>query len=319
MSSGVLTANDLHEVKELLAGEQAKMMIERDVFWPKWDSPCWYFQLLEETNQLDEVSLDTFKELLMVADRQFLHEFPVSEEEVPENLNPYTEILCFCFLGSLMRLSAKLDFDIFAWLPWAKAWINRYQLPDGGYNCDEAAYFGSGKGSIISTTVMLEGMLAYVKYNDNYDEFGENIEKAVSYLLKHHIYLNLDGQEIAGVQWDKIIFPRFYEFDFSRGLEVVLDFVLQTGKKVRRKNMEKAIELLHEKIAKGVDHSEKQWLSDEKTISYYIEVPALFEDYANNPLIMKKLNSTAPNPYVGKRLQAIAEKLEKAIANGQLV
>lgn len=319
MSSGILKANDLTEIKEILASEQASMMIERDVYWPKWDSPWWYFQLLEETDRLADVPVETFKELLVCADRQYLHLFPVKEGDAPEDVNGFTEVLCFCFLGSLMRLASKVDFDVFAWLPWAKDWIRRYQLPDGGYNCDEAVYTGSGKGSLISTTVMLEGMLAYVKYAGNYDEFGKNIERAVSYLLKHHIFMSSKGEPIEGTDWDKVIFPRFYEFDFSRGLEVVLDFVLQTGKKVRRNNMEKAIALLKQKIDAGVNHSEKQWMSEEKTISYLIEAPVLFKEMANMPLVMKKLNSNAENSFVINRMKEIQRKLDQAMANQQLV
>lgn len=319
MSSGILKANDLNEIKEILASEQASMMIERDVYWPKWDSPWWYFQLLEETDRLKDVPVDTFKELLVCADRQYLHVFPVRPEDAPEDVNGFTEVLCFCFLGSLMRLSAKVDFDVFAWLPWAKDWLKRYQLPDGGYNCDDAVYTGSGKSSIASTTVMLEGMLAYVKYTGNYDEFGKNIERAVSYLLKHHLFMSSKGEPIPNTNWDKIVFPRFYEYDFSRGLEAVLDFVLQTGKKVRRINMEKAIELLKQKIDSGVDHSEKQWMSEEKTVSYLIESPIMFKEMANLPLVMKKINSSAPNPFVAERLKNILKKLEQAVSNGQLV
>ncbi len=319
MSSGILKANDLNEIKEILASEQASMMIERDVYWPKWDSPWWYFLLLEETDRLSDVPVETFKELLVCADRQYLHIFPVREEDAPEDINAYTEVLCFCFLGSLMRLASKVDFDVFAWLPWAKDWIKRYQLPDGGYNCDDAAYTGSGKGSLISTTVMLEGMLAYVKYTGNYDEFGKNIERAVSYLLKHHVYMSTKGEAIEGTDWDKIIFPRLYEFDFSRGLEAVLDFVLQTGKKVRRVNMEKAIALLKQKMESGVNHSEKQWMSEEKTVTYLIESPILFKEMANMPLVMKKLNSTAENSFVVERLKNIRKKLELAENNQQLV
>ncbi|GAB4274972.1 MAG: hypothetical protein Kow0029_15720 [Candidatus Rifleibacteriota bacterium] len=319
MSAGILKANELNEIKEVLASDQASTMIERDVYWPKWDSPWWYFLLLEETDRLADVPVEKFKELLVCADRQYLHTFPVKEEEFPENLNPYTEIVCFCFLGSLMRLASKVDFDVFAWLPWAKDWLKRYQLPDGGYNCDESAYLGSGKGSVVSTAVMLEGMLAYVKYTGNYEEFGKNIEKAVAYLLKHYLYQSTKGEDIPGVEWDKIIFPLFYEYDFARGLEAVLDFVLQTGKKVRKNNLEKGIALLNKKIADGVNHSEKQWLSQEKTVSYYIESPVMFNDYANVPLVMKKLNGTSENSFVVDRLKRIKEKLDQAEANGQLV
>lgn len=318
MSSGILKANELSEIKEILASDQASQMIERDVYWPKWDSPWWYFLLLEETNRLEDIPVEAFKELLVCADRQYYHVFPVKEGEVPENVNGCTEVVCFCFLGSLIRLASKVDFDVFAWLPWAKDWLSRYQLPDGGYNCDEAAYIGSKKSSLISTTVMLEGMLAYVKFTGNYDEFASNIERSVSYLLKHHLYLSTSENEIEGVDWDKVIFPLFYEYDFSRGLEAVLDFVLQTGKKVRKGNLDKGIALLQQKIDAGVNHCEKQWLSEEKTVSYYIEAPVMFKDMANIPLVMKILNGSHENKFVVERLARIKEKLEKAMENKQL-
>jgi hypothetical protein len=159
---------------------------------------------------------------------------------------------------------------------------------------------------------MLEGMLAYVKHIGSYDEFGKNIEKAVSYLLKHHVYMSSDAKEIKDVEWDKIIFPRFYEFDFSRGLEAVLDFVLQTGKKVRKANTLKAIDLFKRKYEQGIKSSEKKWLNGEKTVSYYSDTPVLFEDRANIPVIMKKLNGPDENPFVKKQMDRIKQKLEKA-------
>ncbi|MGM0599969.1 MAG: hypothetical protein ACQETH_09160 [Candidatus Rifleibacteriota bacterium] len=312
MSAGILKADELEEIKDILADEQAAMMIERDVYWPKWDSPYWFFFLLEETDRLEDIPIDIFKEMLMCADRQFLNYFPTCQEEVPEGLNPDVEIMCFCMLGSLMRLCSKLDFDVFAWLPWAKDWISRYQLPDGGYNCDANAYIESGKSSIVSTVVLLEGMLAYGKHIGSYEEFSKNVEKAVSYLLKHHIYMSSNAEEIKEMEWDKIIFPRFYEFDFSRGLEVVLDFVLQTGKKVRKANTLKAIDLFKKKYEQGVNGSEKKWLNGEKTVSYYSDTPVLFEDRANIPVVMKKYNGPDENPYVKKQMERIKQKLEKA-------
>jgi hypothetical protein len=254
MISGILKANELSEIGAVIESEKALLMIERDVFWPKWDSPWWYILLLEETGRLDEVPVGVFKELLTCADRQYLKVFPVREEDIDGPVNGYTEVMCFCFLGSLMKIASRLDFDVFAHVPWAKDWIHRYQLPDGGYNCDDAAYSGSGKSSIVSTAVMLEGMIEYARFSKEPDIFAANMQKAVSYLLKHQIFLSTSGKSIADVDWDKMIFPRFYEYDFARGLEAVFDFLLLTGKKIRGIAIEKAVALLAQKIAARLDH-----------------------------------------------------------------
>ncbi len=318
MISGMLKANDLEELKEVIESEKALLMIERDVYWPKWDSPWWYMLLLDETSRSSEIPVPVFKELLTCADRQYLKIFPVREEDVEGPVNGHTEIMCFCFLGGLMKLASKLEFDVFAHLPWAKDWINRYQLPDGGYNCDEAVYTGSGKSSIASTTVMLEGMIEYARFSQQPDLFAANMQKAVSYLLKHQIYLSSKGEEI-GLDWHKIVFPRFYEYDFTRGLEAVLDFLLLTGKKVRGMAVEKAVNLLQAKIDSGLAHSEKHWLSEEKTVSYYIEKPIMFKDMANIPLVMKKLNGSADNEFVPAMLARINDKLARVKESGQIV
>ncbi|HPT47639.1 MAG TPA: hypothetical protein PLM07_17305, partial [Candidatus Rifleibacterium sp.] len=125
--------------------------------------------------------------------------------------------------------------------------------------------------------------------------------------------------EIPGTDWDKIIFPRFYEYDFTRGLEAVFDFLLLTGKKVRAGAIDKAVTLLNKKIAARLAHSEKQWLSHEKTVSYYIEKPILFKDMANVSLLMKKLNGSAENEFVPAMLARVARKHEEAKTRGLIV
>lgn len=319
MSSGILKANELDEIKGVIESDEAFLMIERDVYWPKWDSPWWYMQLLDETGRANEIPVDVLKELLVCADRQYLKIFPVNPGDLPEEVNSCTEVMCFCFLGNLMCLCSKLDLDVFAYIPWAKEWVSKYQMADGGYNCDEFAYQEQGKSSIISTTSMLEGMVEYSRFIGDKQRYSAQMVKAVSYLLRHQLYLSSTGKKIEGTEWEKIIFPRFYEYDFSRGLEAVLDFLDLTGKKVRAKAAEKAIQLLDEKIKNKLDHSEKQWLSDEKTVSYYIEKPEMFKEMATLPLLMKLINSTSPNSFVPAMLDRVAQKLSKAQAAGQLI
>jgi len=67
MIPGMLKASDLDELKEVIESEKALLMIERDVYWPKWDSPWWYMLLLDETSRLAEIPVPVFKELLTCA------------------------------------------------------------------------------------------------------------------------------------------------------------------------------------------------------------------------------------------------------------
>jgi hypothetical protein len=127
------------------------------------------------------------------------------------------------------------------------------------------------------------------------------------------------GKEIPDTNWDKIIFPRFYEYDFSRGLEAIFDFLLLTGKKVRGVAIERALAMLRQKTDSGLAHSEKQWMSEEKTVSYYIEKPIVFKDMANMPLVMKKLNSTADNEFVPAMLARVSRKHEEVKSRGLIV
>ena len=127
------------------------------------------------------------------------------------------------------------------------------------------------------------------------------------------------GKEIPNTEWDKVIFPRFYEYDFTRGLEAIFDFLLLTGKKVRGVAVERALALLRKKTDSGLAHSEKQWLSGEKTVSYYIEKPIIFQDMANLPLVMKKLNSISDNEYVPAMLARVSRKHEEVKSRGLIV
>lgn len=310
MISENLKANELSEIGSLLKSEKALLMLEKDVFWPKWDSPWWYVLLLEETGRLNEIPPNIIKELINCADSQYIKVLPIKDEGMNGTINSYTEVMDFRLLGGLMKVSSLLKLDIFTYIPWAKNWINRYQLSDGGYGCNDSSS-DSVKKSIISTTVMLEGLIEYSRFLNDTETYARNMFKAVTYIIQHQIYLSINGHEIPDTDWDKIIFPRFCEYDFSRGLEVVLDFLLLTERKLKHSSIEQALLLLRRKTDIGLGFSEKQWLADEKTVSYYIEKPILFKDSANVPLVMKKLNSRNINEFVPTMLARISRKYEE--------
>ena len=47
---------------------------------------------------------------------------------------------CHCALGTIDQVLAACGVDVDAELPWIAPWFERYQMSDGGLNCDETAY-----------------------------------------------------------------------------------------------------------------------------------------------------------------------------------
>ncbi|NLM17624.1 MAG: hypothetical protein GX221_07895 [Candidatus Riflebacteria bacterium] len=316
MTSGALKATNLSEIPELLNSSEALDALEQNVFWPKWQSPWWFLNLLDETDKLEDVSPEVIKSLLDSASRHYIKEFPVGEEL--DGTDP-AEIMCFCLLGGLMRICSKFQIDVFAYLPWAKPWIGRYQLADGGYDCDDTSYIRSGAGSMASTTMMLEGMIEYAKSCENKNVFAKNIQNAAIFLLKRRFLLDTDKNKRPDKNWDKVIFPKFTEYDFTRGLSAVFGFLELSGKKIKNELLKEAIELLSEKIASGLDNSEVYWIADVKTISHREGRTLYFEEKAYLPPLIKKLSSKSPNGFVLPKLKSILAKYEELRTNGQII
>ncbi len=316
MTTGKSFEKPVLKTLEFVSSDQAYEMIERDVYWPKWEHPWWAILALAETGNLEQVPQGLMMELLNCADRQYIHVFPVRPEDAPEDINGYTEVMCFCFLGSLLKVASLMELDFFAYVPWAKDWFTRYQLPDGGYNCDEVAYLESGKSSLVSTVPMLEGMLAYQRFMNDDSLFEPQAKKAYDYLVKHNVFMSSAGKEIEGVEWDKLMFPRFYEFDFLRSLEAVLDYGISRNVEIPEKSIKEAVRLLNQKIEDKIFFSEKQWLREEKTVSYTSEAPILFKDRAKVPLFLNIINAREENPFVKDLLEKTKANLETAKSKG---
>lgn len=64
---------------------------------------------------------------------------------------PSTEFLdgsdyhCHCALGCVYQLLAGYGVDVDSRLPWIRQWFLRYQMADGGFNCDAEAYSVEGE------------------------------------------------------------------------------------------------------------------------------------------------------------------------------
>ncbi len=240
--------NDLTEVTKDLASEHSLQSIHRDPYWPKWDSPWWKMVLLMEMGETSRIPAETARLMLREIDSQYLHFFPLVEAELPEGCDPYMDIICHCALGTMVKLFTKLGIDVNREWDWVFPWFERYQLPDGGYNCDEAVYTkDTPRSSFLSTLPMLEALLEYGQ-----SEMGvlapsqlKVLEKGVEYILKRKLFRSVSkDMAVISQSWLEPVFPRFYDYDILRGLSFLTEWAVWTKSPLSLENIGEAVDIL---------------------------------------------------------------------------
>ena len=73
----------VEKIKSYLSKESALSSIERDPYWPKWDSPWWHMSLLNEMDLAKEIPAASISKMVQVLKGHYLPVFPIKEEEVP--------------------------------------------------------------------------------------------------------------------------------------------------------------------------------------------------------------------------------------------
>jgi hypothetical protein len=215
--------------QSFLSSIAALQSIERDPYWPKWDSPWWHMSLLNEMDLAKEIPATSISKMVQVLKYHYLPVFPVKEEEVPKSTDPYRKIACLCAVGNMYQVLFNAGVDVDKELPWMREWFLRYQLPDGGLNCDEKVYTKpTPKSSIVTTLSCLEAVL-FCRSRDLTDGEVTFLNRGGSYLLKQRLFRKASTGEVIDKDWLEIRFPRFYEYDFLRGFYFLEKWRQQSG------------------------------------------------------------------------------------------
>src|SRR6185369_16599912 len=119
-----------------------------------------------------------------------------------------------CQLGCVFQVLVACGVDVDARLPWIRPWFLRYQLPDGGLNCDEEAYTkATPRSSIVSTLPPLEAILLGTKraFTPGEEKF---LDRGARYLLDRRLWRSVSkGGAVIDESWRRVAFPRFYFYD----------------------------------------------------------------------------------------------------------
>jgi hypothetical protein len=105
-------------------------------------------------------------------------------------------------------------------LPWIRPWFLKYQLPDGGLNCEDDAYRISMKSSIASSLPVFEALMMCAEQTGLSEEEDVFLDKAAAYVIDHRLVHKLTG-ELMDPDFLKLQFPRYYSYDLLRGLHFI--------------------------------------------------------------------------------------------------
>ena len=217
-----------------LDSEAALRSLAADSYWPKWDSPWWHMLHLFELGEARRIPGRVVRTMIERVDATVLKIFPLTKEELG-GADPHRGITCHCALGSLAQVLAACGVEVARELPWVEPWFVRYQMADGGLNCDETAYLVTDEcpSSMVATIAPLEAML----FGDPAawsPEHAAFVDRGARFLIDRRLMLgsptrhNADERD-AAPGWLQPCTPRFYFYDVLRGLTALVRWAEHTG------------------------------------------------------------------------------------------
>jgi hypothetical protein len=221
-------ADEVAQSVNYLQSSAAEKALAADAYWPKWNSPWWHMLLLHEMGHTNLIPESTIEQYVDSLNRIRLKIFPIHPHEWPEGADPFRGIPCHCQLGNVYQVLAARGVDVDQVLPWIRPWFLRYQMADGGLNCDDTAYLAKNEcpSSMVGTIAAFEAVVLYTPktWTDAEQQF---VDKGAKFLLQRELRLGSQTQHNAAEQksaeqWTLLCFPRFYLYDVLRGLNAIL-------------------------------------------------------------------------------------------------
>jgi hypothetical protein len=245
-----------HSIRYLTSSE-ANRTVEADAYWPKWHSPWWHMLLLHEMG-LTALIPDTIVERYVSSlNRIPLKVFPILPDELPPGIDPFRGTPCHCQLGNVYQVLAARGIDVDAELPWIRPWFLKYQMRDGGLNCDNEAYLVTDEcpSSMVSTIAAFEAVLLYTPrpWTPGEQLF---LDKGANFLIARELRLGSSTKHNASEQtsaenWTLMCFPRFYLYDVLRGLNALALWAEKTQRPVPSQAIRHVFSLIENEFPTG--------------------------------------------------------------------
>jgi hypothetical protein len=220
--------NEIAQSVGYLSSAAAAQSLAADSYWPKWDSPWWHMLLLHEMGHTRLIPASTMEQYIASLNRLPLKIFPFTPEDLPPGTDPYRGSACHCQLGNVYQVLATYGVDVDAELPWIRPWFLRYQMADGGFNCDNDAYLVRDEcpSSMVGTIAAFEAVLIHTRRPWTTAE-ASFISRGARFLIERELRLGSSSHHNASERtsaqaWMQLCFPRFYLYDVLRGLNALV-------------------------------------------------------------------------------------------------
>jgi len=238
-----------------LKSEAALRSSVADTYWPKWHSPWWHITLLHEMGLAEQIPQTAVAQLVQQLQARPLTIFPIHFKDVPPGVDASCSH-CHCALGNIYQALAAAGVDVDGQLPWIRQWFLRYQLPDGGMNCDELAYVQQPPpSSMVGAIAPLEAVLLHTKRTFTPEEL-EFLERGAQCLLERHLNRATANphnaeEKTSALLWPQLCFPRFYLYDILRGLNFVLQWSALRNQPIARACIDEVVRDLSSRADDG--------------------------------------------------------------------
>jgi hypothetical protein len=223
----------LAESVRYLGSDAALRSLAQDTYWPKWDSPWWHMLLLLELGEAQRIPERAARAMVDELNALRFKIFPIAPEENRAVTDPWRDTTCHCALGSIYQVLSACGVEVERELPWVAPWFLRYQMADGGLNCDDAAYLVKDEcpSSMVGTVPPLEAMLL----GPMTAERQAFVDRAAHCLIERQLMLGSPTRHNAKEReretvWLQACFPRFYFYDVLRGARALTRWAGQRGR-----------------------------------------------------------------------------------------
>jgi hypothetical protein len=262
----------LHGIEDSAAYLRSEAMLpslERDSYWPKWNSPWWHMLLLFELGLAQRIPERALAAMQVAIESLRLHIFPIHPGDAPPGTDPHRDYACHCALGCMAQVLTAGGFELARSLPWVPSWFVRYQMADGGLNCDEKAYLCHDEcpSSMVGTIAPFEALLDTAKTAEEQTFVARSAQFLIGRKLMNGSPTQHNAEEReAAKSWILPCFPRFYFYDVLRGLAALVRFAEITGATLPRDAIEGAVGSLSARFPDGIVRVERQAFAGKTTI-----------------------------------------------------
>lgn len=208
-----------------LSSDEALQSLDRNLYWPKWNSPWWHMSLVHELRKTKRIPKEIVAKMVEKLSEMPQIVFPVHGEG--SVTDPYA---CHCMVGNMFQILWAWGVNVDEELPWMRPFLLNYQMEDGGLSCDHEAYAVTEEcpSSMVGTIAVFEALLHCVSRPHTAEE-RQFLDNAANFLIERQLVLgssssfNAEEGESAKA-WGDLCFPRFYFYDHLRGLRALLQW-----------------------------------------------------------------------------------------------